>query len=125
MRAFERAVRCGYCGRILNYMTRENDAAGQSSWSSPNQLLLLGFIGQVVGALVFWVQVDDWAGRTWSTRDFLEWVKLSIALAVLFAALVGVSTRRWWTVASVLMGCLSATALGCAVFIAYAVVNSA
>ena len=118
-------MRCGYYRRILNYMTLENDPAGQSSWSSPEQLRLLGFIAQVVGALVFWVHVDDWAGRTWSTRDFLEWVKLSIALAVLFAALIGVSTRRWWTVASVLVGCLSATALGCALFIAYAVVNSA
>ena len=100
-------------------------AASRALWSSPGRLGLLGFVVQAVAGLLIWVLVDDWAGRSWSTRDFQEWVTYSIALAVLLAALGGVLTRRWRTGLAVVTGCLLATTLGCAVFIGYAVVNSA
>lgn len=100
-------------------------AVGHPSWSSPGRSVLLGFVVQVVGALVIWVLVDDWSGRSWSNREFQEWVTLSVALAVLLAALGGVLTRRLGTGLAVLMGCLLATAFGCAAFIGYAVLNSA
>ena len=87
--------------------------------------MLLGFIVQAVGALGIWVLVDDRAGRGWSNDDFQEWATLSIALAVLLGTLSGVLTRRLRSGLAVLMGCVLATALGCAVFIGYAVVNSA
>jgi hypothetical protein len=100
-------------------------AVGHPSWSSPGRSVLLGFVVQVVGALVIWVLVDDRSGRSWSNRDFQEWVTLSLALAVLLAALGGILTRRLQTGLAVLMCCLLATAFGCAAFIGYAVLNSA
>ena len=100
-------------------------AVGYPSWSSLGRAVLLGFLVQVVGALVIWVLVDDWSARSSSNRDFQEWVTLSVALAVLLAALGGGLARRLRTGLAVLMGCLLATAFGCAVFIGYAVLNSA
>lgn len=98
---------------------------GHASWSSPGRSVLLGFIVQAVGALAIWVLVDDRAGRSWSNDDFREWATLSIALAVLLGTLGGVLTRRLRSGLAALMGCVLATALGCAVFIGDAVVNSA
>ena len=95
---------------ILRGMTLGNGpqvrTIGQPSWASPARFGLLGLAVQAVAALIIWMLVGDRAGPSWSTRDFREWLTLSIALAVLPAALVAV-------------------ALGCAVFVAYAVGNSA
>jgi hypothetical protein len=72
-----------------------------------------------------WRLVDDTAGRSWSTRDFREWLTFSIASSVLLVALGGAVTRRLRTTVAVMVGCLLAVALGCAGFIGDAVVNSA
>lgn len=102
-----------------------DQAVGDDSWSWPGRLGLVGFVVQAVGASIIWVVADGGAGRGWSNRDFQDWATFSIVLAVLLTTLGGVLDRRWRTALTVAMSSLLATALGCAGFVGYAVVNSA
>jgi peptidoglycan biosynthesis protein MviN/MurJ (putative lipid II flippase) len=108
----------------LGQATQEG-SLGHSSSASHGRAALLGLAVQAIGALAVWVVVDDQTGRTWSNSDFEEWLRISIATAAMLAVLGGGLTRRGATGVAVLMGCLLATALGCAVFVGYAVMNSA
>lgn len=111
-------------GMRLGQPTQEG-AVGHSSSASLGRAVLLGLAAQAIGALVIWAIVDDTTGRTWSTSDFEEWLKISIAVAAMLAALGGGVTRRGAIGVAVLLGCLLTTALGCTVFVGYAVMNSA
>ena len=83
------------------------------------------FISKAIAQILVWVLVADRSGRTWSSTDFQEWVAISMFCAACLTALAGAVVRRWWVAWAVAVGCFLATALGVAVFVGYAVVNSA
>ncbi len=114
---------------ILRYMALGDEPRARTtvhSYDAPiPRSALAGFAAQAVAELIVWRLVDDTAGRSWSTRDFREWLTFSIASAVLLTALGGAVARRLRTTVAVMVGCLLAVALGCAVFIGDAVMHSA
>ena len=105
--------------------TAQHGAAVRLSSASPGRAALVGLAVQAIGALVIWVIVDDRTGRAWSNGDFEEWLKISIVVTAMLAVLGGGLTRRGTTGVAVLIGCLMATGIGCAVLVSYAVMNSA
>lgn len=91
------------------------------------QLLLAAFAVQASVSLVAWFLVNDRSrGRgVWVTSDFTEWATLSAFCAALLVALAGLIRRRWLAASAVAAGCAVAGMLGLAVFVAWAVFNSA
>lgn len=100
--------------------------ARHPSWAWAGRLVLAAFVAQALASLVVWFLVNDRSRQgAWSNTDFEQWAALSIACAVFLAVLGGTGMRRWAVAWAVAAGCLLAMASGWAVFIGYAVVNSA
>lgn len=91
------------------------------------QLVLMAFVIQASASVAAWFVVNDRSrGRgVWSTADFREWATVSAVCAALLVVLAGLARRRWLVASAVAAGTFLALALGIAVFVAWAVTNSA
>ncbi|MBD3924858.1 hypothetical protein IEZ26_09535 [Nocardioides cavernae] len=95
-------------------------------WPPASRLVPTAFVVQASVSLVAWFLVDDRSrGGAWSSTDFEEWALLSVLGAALLVMLFSLVRRRWSAAAAVAAGCSLAIISGCAVFAAYAVLNSA
>jgi hypothetical protein len=85
------------------------------------------FAAQASASLVAWFLVNDRSrGRgVFYNSDFREWATLSVLCTALLIALSGLVLRRWLATLAVSAGCLLAGISGIAVFVAWAVFNSA
>lgn len=98
-----------------------------SAWVRARRLLPAAFATQALTSLIAWFLVNDVSrGRgVWFASDFSEWVTLSALCAAFLIALSGFAVRRWLATLAVAAGCLLAGMSGFAVFVAWAVRNSA
>jgi len=85
------------------------------------------FAVQASVSLAAWFVVNDRSrGRgVWMNGDFEEWATLSALCAAMLIVFSGLALRSWPKTSAVAAGCLLAAASGLAVFVAWAVFNSA
>lgn len=97
------------------------------AWSSTPRLVLAAFAVQTSASLVVWFSINDRSsGRgVWMNSDFEEWATLTAICAALLIALSGLVLRRWLATSAVAAGCVLAGMLGLAIFVGWAVFNSA
>jgi hypothetical protein len=90
------------------------------------RLVPAAFVTQALVCLVVWFRVNEKSGQgAWSNTDFEQWVTLSTLCVVFLTVVCGLAMRRWLAAWAVAVGCLLAVSLGCAIFVGYAVFNSA
>ena len=91
------------------------------------QLASAAFAVQASVCLVAWFVVNDRSrGRgVWVTSDFEEWATLSALCAAMLVVFSGWALRSWLKTSAVAAGSLVAAMSGVAIFVAWAVFNSA
>lgn len=88
--------------------------------------MLAAFAGQALASLIVWLLVNDKSREgAWSNVDFGQWIVLSLACAAMVTMAFAVATWRWGGVVAVVTGCALAVGFGGALFVGYAVLNSA
>ncbi|QBX54205.1 hypothetical protein EXE58_01095 [Nocardioides seonyuensis] len=87
----------------------------------------MAFAAQASVSVVAWFLINDRsrARGIWVTSDFIEWATLSALWAVMLVVFAGLALRRWLATSAVAAGCFLAGMSGLAVFVAWAVFNSA
>jgi hypothetical protein len=93
----------------------------------PSLLLLGAFAIQALASLAVWFVVNDMSRGTGTfyNKDFSEWVRLSVVCSVFIVVVAGSVLRRLLVVVAVAVGCLLALMSGFAIFVGWAVFNSA
>ncbi len=93
----------------------------------PSWLILGAFAIQALASLAVWFVVNDMSrGRgVFYTKDFNEWAGLSVVCSILIVATAGSVLRRRLVVVPVGVGCLLGLMSGYAIFVGWAVFNSA
>jgi hypothetical protein len=91
------------------------------------RVVLAAFAIQASICLVAWFVVNDMSrGRgVWYDKDFNEWLMLSTISALIVVGSAGLTLRPRRLVISVAAGCFLALTSGVAVFLGWAVLNSA
>ena len=91
------------------------------------RLAATAFAVQAAASLVAWFLVNDRSrGRgVWMTSDLNEWATLTAFGAAMLVVFSGLALRRWLAASAVAAGCCLAGMSGLAVFVAWAVFNSA
>lgn len=110
-------------GGILPRMSLQT--APRPSWLRVRRLVPAAFVVQGMVSLLVWFLVDDTREGAWSNTDFREWATLSALCATLLVVLHGLAVHRGSAALAVAVGCLLAVISGCAIFVGYAVLNSA
>ncbi|WP_210503973.1 hypothetical protein [Nocardioides xinjiangensis] len=97
-------------------------AEARLSW-----LILGAFAIQAVASLAVWFVVNDMSRGTgvFYNEDFSESVRLSVVCSVFIVVIAGLLLRRGLVVVAVVVGCHSALLSGFAIFVGWAVFNSA
>lgn len=97
------------------------------SWLRAPRLVTTAFAIQALASLVAWFVVNDRSrgSGVWSNTDFREWAALSSDVATTLVVLSMLVVRRWHAMLAVSTGCALAGLLGLAIFIGWAVFNSA
>ncbi|MFC0223367.1 hypothetical protein [Nocardioides zeicaulis] len=90
-------------------------------------LVRRAFVLQALASLLVWVMVSDMSRGTgvFYSKDFGEWASLSVVCSVLIVVAAGAVLRRYLPVLAVAAGCLVEFMSGVAIFVGWAVVNSA
>lgn len=93
----------------------------------PSLLVLRAFAIQALASLAAWFVVNDMSRRTGAfyNKDLGEWAMLSAVCSVFITVVAGSVLRRRPVVLTVAVGCLLALMSGFAVFVGWAVLNSA
>ena len=94
-------------------------------WAVLGLVLTVSFLTHAAAASICWLLVDSSDQAAWLTPDFERWAMLSASLAAVGVLLVAAVVRRWPIVLTSTVGFLAALLVEVAVFIGYALMNSA